>query len=99
MNLTSKQSTQIKRILKAFKGKNESKVLEFLKNQEEPINVTSIYCKLRMEQSVVSNALGVLRKLNIVDANKRGRLVYYSLNKKNLVDLNNRVWEVLELVA
>lgn len=46
--------------------------------------VTTIYVKLRIEQSVASQHLAVLRKAKLVNAEREGKKIFYSVNYKNL---------------
>lgn len=48
------------------------------------VNVTKIYIELRIEQSVASQHLSILRNLNIIKATKNGKYTYYSVNHKKL---------------
>ena len=49
-------------------------------HQAGTINVTPIIKKLKLEQSVVSAHLKILRDAKIVTAEKKGRTVFYSVN-------------------
>jgi DNA-binding transcriptional ArsR family regulator len=51
------------------------------------IHVTPMYKKLRIEQSVCSQQLGILRKARLVTAKKEGKVVYYSVNTENIKHL------------
>jgi len=55
------------------------------------LTVTEIYVKLRLEQSVASQHLAILRRANIVKTERQGKFIYYSLNKE-------RISEVADLV-
>ncbi len=55
------------------------------------LTVTEIYVKLRLEQSVASQHLAILRRANIVTTERQGKFIYYSLNKE-------RISEVADLV-
>ena len=48
--------------------------------ENERINVTEIYVKMRIEQSVVSQHLAILRDAKIVSPEREGRTIFYSLN-------------------
>jgi DNA-binding transcriptional ArsR family regulator len=51
------------------------------------ICVTDLYIKLRLEQSVASQHLAILRRAGFVDTARDGKQIYYSINygKLNLV--------------
>lgn len=46
--------------------------------------VTDIYVKLRLEQSVASQHLSILRKSKIVIADRQGKFIYYRVNKSTI---------------
>ena len=49
-----------------------------------PMTVTQLYIKLRIEQSVASQHLAILRKANIVLAEREGKFIHYHLDKNQL---------------
>ena len=55
--------------------------------ENKRMKVTDIYVKLRLEQSVASQHLAILRRANIVRTERMGKEIYYSLN-------NNRIEQV-----
>ncbi len=50
-------------------------------------SVTDIYRKLRVEQSVVSQHLAILRREGIIEREREGKYIYYFLNLKRLKEL------------
>ena len=52
------------------------------------LTVTEIYVKLRREQCVVSSHLAVLREAKLVDTERAGKNIYYSLNHHRLEQLH-----------
>jgi DNA-binding transcriptional ArsR family regulator len=52
--------------------------------EKKKITVTEIYVKLRMEQSVASQHLAILRRSGIVSTERDGKFIYYSINKKRI---------------
>lgn len=77
------------------KVQNASKVLHSLQNsfrerifnaiKEHPgITVMEIYSELRMEQSVASRHLAILRQAGIVRTRRERRKVHYFLNEVNI---------------
>jgi DNA-binding transcriptional ArsR family regulator len=44
------------------------------------MTVTDIFVKLKLEQSVASQHLAILRKAGFVDALRNGKFIYYSVN-------------------
>ena len=55
------------------------------------INVNKIYVTLRLEQSVTSQHLKVLRDANLVLTNRAGKFIFYSLNYELLAQVANSV--------
>lgn len=43
------------------------------------INVTDLYITLRLEQSVCSQHLGILRRAGFVEMEREGKFLYYSI--------------------
>jgi DNA-binding transcriptional ArsR family regulator len=52
-----------------------------LLEQHKKMTVTEIYVKLRVEQSVASQHLAILRKAGIVETSRTGKFIHYSVNK------------------
>jgi ArsR family transcriptional regulator len=55
------------------------KIIEFIDTHQE-INVNKIYKTLKLEQSITSQHLKILRLADVVQANRDGKLVHYTLN-------------------
>jgi DNA-binding transcriptional ArsR family regulator len=62
-----------------------------LLEQNEKMTVTDIYIKLRLEQSVASQHLAILRKANVLQTERDGKFIYYTINK-------NRISEIMQIV-
>ena len=63
--------------------------------QQGRITVTEIYVKLRLEQSVASQHLAILRKAGFVNTDRDGKFIYYSVNTNRLEELNQFVESLL----
>lgn len=61
-------------------------------DENEKLTVTEVYIKLRIEQSVASQHLAILRRANIVHDDRQGKNIYYTLNR-------NRLKEIATLIA
>ena len=72
--------------LRSINHKLRQQILKLLEEQKR-MKVTDIYVKLRLEQSVASQHLAILRRANIVSTERMGKEIYYSLN-------NNRIEQV-----
>ena len=51
------------------------------------ITVTGLFISLRLEQSVASQHLAILRKAGVVSTERDGKFVYYSLNYARLAEI------------
>ena len=70
-------------VLRAINHKLRQKILAFIhKNGNN--SVSEIYKKLRLEQSVTSQHLAVLRKAGFVSTKRDGQNIYYSVNYARL---------------
>jgi ArsR family transcriptional regulator len=67
-------------IMRALAHPKRLSILAFLATNEKPTCVNDIYSTLRLEQSVTSQHLRVLRQTNLVHTSRSGKFVYYSLN-------------------
>ena len=57
----------------------------------ETMTVTDIYIKLRLEQSVASQHLAILRRAGVVATDRQGKFIYYSLDKERLGQISSLV--------
>lgn len=66
-----------------------------------PMNVTEIAAATRAERSRVSHALQILRQCRIVNDEKQGREITYSLNKESPLfkDQKGNVFDMIEAHA
>jgi DNA-binding transcriptional ArsR family regulator len=53
-------------------------------DQNKKINVNKIYKTLKMEQSVASQHLRILREVKLVHAERKGKFIFYTVNYKKL---------------
>ena len=72
--------------LRSINHKLRQQILKLLEENKR-MKVTDIYVKLRLEQSVASQHLAILRRANIVSTERMGKEIYYSVN-------NNRIEQV-----
>jgi DNA-binding transcriptional ArsR family regulator len=59
------------------------------------MTVTEIYVKLRLEQSVASQHLAILRKAGFVDTLRDGKFIYYSVNYERLAEAHEFAKQLL----
>ena len=81
-------------ILRAINHKLRQQILKLIDEQGK-ITVTEIYVKLRLEQSVASQHLAILRKAGFVKTERDGKFIYYMINASRLEDLNKFIESLL----
>lgn len=68
------------------------RILEFI-DQNGTINVNKIYNALKIEQSITSQHLKIMRLAGVIDAFREGKFVHYSINysivKRAEIAVNN----------
>jgi ArsR family transcriptional regulator, virulence genes transcriptional regulator len=74
-------------VLRALNHKLRQQLLKLIED-EKKITVTEIYVKLRLEQSVASQHLAILRKAEIVSTERDGKFIYYTVNHKRIQEIN-----------
>lgn len=77
-------------ILRALNHKLRQQMIKFI-SEHDKITVTEIYVKLKLEQSVASQHLAILRLAGIVLAKREGKFIYYTLNRKRLEEVGSFV--------
>ena len=80
--------------LRALNHKLRQQILKLIDDQGK-MTVTEIYVKLRLEQSVASQHLAILRKAGFVTTTRDGKFIYYSVNTSRLGEMNRFVEELL----
>ncbi len=77
-------------ILRAVNHKLRQQLLKLI-DEEKRITVTEIYVRLRLEQSVASQHLAILRKAGIVTTEREGKFIYYIVNYNRLEEISKIV--------
>ena len=81
-------------ILRAVNHKLRQEILKMI-DEHGKVTVTELYVKLRLEQSVASQHLAILRKAGFVKTIRDGKFIYYSVNVGRMQDLNKFVGQLL----
>jgi DNA-binding transcriptional ArsR family regulator len=81
-------------ILRAINHKLRQQILKLI-DEHGKMTVTGLYVKLRLEQSVVSQHLAILRKAGYVKTNRDGKFIYYSVNVNRMEEINRFVEDLL----
>ena len=82
-------------ILRAINHKLRLQILKQI-DEHEKITVTELYVKLRLEQSVASQHLAILRKAGFVTTVRDGKFIYYSINPKRFKEVNRFVEQLVK---
>lgn len=81
-------------ILRALNHKLRQQILKLLEEQSK-LTVTEIYIQLRLEQSVASQHLAILRRAGIVKTEREGKFIYYGLHTQRLLEIGKCVVDLL----
>lgn len=81
-------------ILRAVNHKLRQNIIRLLEEKEQ-MTVTEIYVRLRIEQSVASQHLAVLRRAEFVKTTRDGKNIHYALNQKRLQEVGHFVNQLL----
>ncbi len=80
-------------VLRAINHKLRQRVIDLLEEFDK-MTVTDIYIKLRLEQSVASQHLAILRRAGVVITERNGKFIYYSLDKDRLQQISKLIEEL-----
>lgn len=81
-------------ILRSINHKLRQQIVQLI-NENGQMTVTEIYIKLRLEQSVASQHLAILRKTQIVRTTREGKFIWYSVNHDRLTEIDKFVADLL----
>jgi ArsR family transcriptional regulator, virulence genes transcriptional regulator len=73
--------------LKALHHKLRLQIVKLL-DENQQMTVTDIFVKLRIEQSVASQQLAILRRARVVVTERQGKFIFYKLNLERIAELN-----------
>ncbi|MEM6396100.1 MAG: metalloregulator ArsR/SmtB family transcription factor [Bacteroidota bacterium] len=82
-------------VLRAINHDLRQQIIALLEEHEH-LTVTEIYIKLRLEQSVASQHLAILRKAGIVRPDRQGKFIYYSLARDRMEQIAQLVENLSE---
>jgi DNA-binding transcriptional ArsR family regulator len=80
--------------LRAINHKLRQQIMRLLEENKR-MTVTEIYVQLRLEQSVASQHLAILRRAGIVQTDRDGKFIYYSVNAERLAFINKHLVEII----
>lgn len=82
-------------VLRALNHKVRQQILLLIHKNGE-ITVSQIYAKLRLEQSVTSSHLAVLRKAGIVNTRREGQSIFYTVSYEHLSQIENGARQIIK---
>jgi len=77
-------------VLRALNHKLRQQVIKTI-HENKRLTVTELYVKLRLEQSVASQHLAILRKAGIVTTKRDGKFIFYTINFSRIDAINQFV--------
>ena len=81
--INDEQLQESSEVLRALAHPLRMKILEFI-DKHKTINVNKIYNSMKLEQSITSQHLKILRTSNIVHTERDGKFIHYSVNYPKL---------------
>ncbi len=81
-------------VLRAMNHKLRQQMVKLIED-EKRLTVTEIYVRLRLEQSVASQHLAILRKAGIVVTERDGKFIYYTVNHKRIEEISRMVEDLV----
>lgn len=81
-------------VLRSINHKLRAQILKLIHSSGK-LTVTEIYVKLRLEQSVASQHLAILRRAGMVSTDRDGKFIYYSVNYDRLAEIQRLSKELI----
>ena len=81
-------------ILRALNHKLRQQIVKLI-DENKRLTVTEIYVRLRLEQSVASQHLAILRRAGVVKTERDGKFIYYTVNAGRIEEMNKFVESLL----
>ncbi len=75
-------------VIRSLNHKLRLQIIKLLQDKGE-MTVTEIYSKLKLEQSVASQHLAILRRAGIVDTRRDGKFIFYTLYPARIEEIYN----------
>ncbi|MBC8046339.1 MAG: helix-turn-helix transcriptional regulator [Fimbriimonadaceae bacterium] len=80
-------------ILRSINHTLRQQIIQMLLEKEK-LTVTEIFIKMRLEQSVASQHLAILKRSGVVTSEREGKNIYYMLKKDRLREIGNMIIEL-----
>ncbi len=88
--------SRVKAKVRALYHPLRQSILVLINDNKNRMNVTDIYVKLRIEQSVASQHLAILRNEGFVTTEREGKTIWYSTNEDAIKTFVNDAVELLD---
>lgn len=95
VNINNEKLQLSSEILRALAHPLRLKILEFI-DQNEQINVNKIYNTLKLEQSITSQHLRILRLAGLVVTQRDGKFIHYSIDYDKVDNTVNAINSFLQ---
>jgi len=82
-------------VLRAVNHKLRQEMIRLI-DQEGKMTVTDLYVKLRLEQSVASQHLALLRRAGVVVTSRDGKFIYYSVDHDRMDEIARLLVELVK---
>ena len=82
-------------VLRAVNHKLRQEIIRLIES-EKRMTVTDIYVRLRLEQSVASQHLALLRRAGVVTTERDGKFIYYSIDKQRIAEISRLLNELVK---
>ena len=77
-------------VLRAINHKLRQRIIDMLE-QYDSMTVTDIFIKMRLEQSVASQHLAILRRAGVLKTERQGKYIYYSIDKERMEQISGLI--------
>ena len=94
IKLDYSQLRQAVKVLRAVNHNLRQQMIALI-DENDSMTVTDIYVKMRLEQSVASQHLAILRKAGMVKTTREGKFIYYSLDKDRIGQIASLVEDII----
>lgn len=80
-------------VIRSVDHKLRQQIIKML-TESPRLTVSEIYLKLRIEQSIASQHLALLRRSGVVNTKRSGKFIYYTLNTERLKEISELIKEL-----
>lgn len=81
-------------VLRAINHDLRQQIIKLLEDNKR-MTVTEIYVKLRLEQSVASQHLALLRRAGVVVTERDGKFIYYTVDKERIAEISKLLGDLV----